>query len=624
MKVANVTMKDYISKRFTSKSNFVAFIKDNSGIKLSNNKSYDSLFSEIEKNIGEDKFLSILGIKSTEEAEIRTILADAFYKALIETTWSHQLSPLYEKLIGDKLIIKRNVEKREPAYKLAFSVDESDFIKAWIDLYKEGVLPGFIHYKDITIGPLGWKKSLEERETFGITSGLFSGAVNIIFDKFDDKSRNCILNALLGTIEQIGEDPSSFEVPQEEGNKALEYLRQIHSEKDETIFLEKCLQLFHIYLNDENFSFILNQLIANGEIKPKVQGLYENYPYTFSDWIITPYGIFKQLPYSKREPSKALSDILKKEFNAEDLEFELKNYHGDYSQNILAYCIKENPEKILNQLFGMPQLRNLAKKMDIIAVKTIKNKDELIKLILLKMAFRIPPKIVGISDYKRFLDENFDNLENNQSVKEIMREVYIETEGILRELSYFYICLYGKKSTGINPEVLDELIKELNISDKPFQRLTFGEHIKLIREINKNIENDELLEKRFLTAFNRNYAVPKSQIKILDKISPFRKPFIHPEPNKEIPTVEECLQIISQLQKFSEIIDKESIYPVNIQIKREVTNEYGISYYEVSDDKGAEWWIYKHRVWLDFNKSYYMYSKTNLVAVNPIIIEKIF
>jgi len=574
MQVENETMKDYITKRFTSKSNFVSFIKDNTGIKLSKHKSYDAIFSDIEKNIGISKFHSVLGIKDIEEAEIRSILADAFYNALVETTWSHQLSPLYEKITGEKLKIKRKVEKREPAYELAFSVDESDFIKAWIDLNKEGVLPGFIHYKDITIGPLGWKKSLEKRETemFGITSGLFSGAVNIIFDKFDDKSRNTILNALLDIIEKIGKIPSTFKVSQEDGKKALEYLRQIHSEKDETIFLEKSLQLFHIYLNDENFSFILNQLIANGEIKPKVQGLYENYPYTFSDWIITPYGIFKQLPYSEREPSKALSDLLRKEFNSEDLEFELRDYQGDYSQNILAYCIKENPEKILDELFGMPQLRNLARKMDILAVKKIKNKDELIKLILLKMAFRIPPKIVGISDYKRFLDENFDNLENNESIKEIMREVYIVTEGILRELSYFYICWYGKKSTSINPDVLDELIKELNISDKPFQRLTFGEHIKVIKRINSKIEKDEQLKKRFLTAFSRNYAVPKDQIKILDKISPFRKPFIHPEPNKEIPTVGECLQIISQLQKFSESIEKEGIYPINIQIKVSPSN----------------------------------------------------
>ncbi len=625
---ASEALKDYITKRFSPnpKIKFIAFIKEKTGINFSKKRSFDALFSEIETEIGKEEFFSILGIKCTEDAEIRSLLAELFYNALVETTWLRQFSPLYKKLTGEELKIIRKVEKKEPAYRLALSVGENDFIKAWIDLFKEGVLPDIIHYKNLTIGPLGWIKSLEkrEKEMFGLIFGLHSEVVNIIDAKFDQESKGIVMNALLNVIEQIGKDPSKYDVSHEDGKKALGYLRQIRSEKDQDVALAKYFQLFHIYLNDENFSFILNTCIANGDIKPKVHGLYENYPYTFSDWIISPYGLFKRPSYGERNPNKALSDLLQKEFDKSDLEAELKDYQGEYPLNILAYCIKENPESILERLFGIPQLRNLAEKQGIPAAKTIKNKDELIKLILLKLGFRIPPKIVGLSDYRKFLSENFANVKKNKSIKEIMREVYIETESLLRDLSYFYLCVYGKKSRNIKPEELDELIRELNISDKPFQRLTFGEYIKLIRTLNAKIKNDKIFRNGFLAAFCRDYIIPADQMKILDEVSPYRKPFVHPESNEEIPMREKCLQIISKLQEFSGVIETEDIYPATIQIKREVTNEYGTSYYEVSDDKSEEWWIYKHELWLDFNNSYFMHSKTKTVAIYPIVIERIF
>lgn len=621
MQVANEIMKGYITKRFTSKSNFVSFIKDNTRIKLSEKKSYNALFSEIEKNVGIDNFLSILGIKDIEEAEIRTLLADALYHGLVETTWLHQLSPLYEKLTGNKLKIRRKVEKKEPAYILAFNVDENDFIKVWIDLYKKDVLPWFIHYDNITIGPLGWIKSLEKRE-----KGMFdlhSEVINIIDAKFDQESKNIIMSALSNFIEQIGRDPSKFEVSEKYGQKASEFSMQILSEKDEEIALAKYLQLFHIYLNDEDFSFILNKLIANGDIKPIVHGLYENYPYTFSDWIITRHGLFKQPSHFERAPAIALSNLLQKEFKQEYLRPELEDYNGEYPHNLLAYCVKENPEKILNKLFGMPQLRNLAENQEIFAAKTIKNNDELIKLILLKLGFRIPPRNVGISYYVHFFTD-IAYTEKNKTIEEIMREVYIETEGLLRNLSYFYICWYGKKRINIKPEDLDELIRELKISKKPFRLLTFGEYIKVLRTLNARIQKNKSLNSKFSDDFGRDYIIHSNQMRILDNVSPYRSSFIHPEPNKEIPDRKKCFRIISKLKEFSEIIEKESVYPITFQIDREVTNEYGTSYYEVPDDRGNELWIYKHGVWLDFNKSYYMYSKTDLVAVNPIIIEKLF
>ncbi len=614
---ASEILKEYIRKRFASKANFIAFIKEKTGIKFSENKPYDVLFSEIKREIGTENFFTLLGIKDIEEAEMRSSLADAFYKALFEAPWGHQLSPFYERLTGKKIKIKRKVEKKEPAYKLAFSVDENDFISAWMDLYKEGILPPVIHYKNIVIGPLGWLKSLYEN------SGLYSDIIDIISTKFDPESQDIIIGSLLGIIEQIGNDPNKFELQDEIGREASEHLKEVESEEDEEIRFAKIVQMIHVYFSDENLIQIINELIASKKIaSPKVRGLYERYPYSFSDWVITSYGLIRQEPLWKRKPSKKLSELLQKTFKKEDIAPDLKHYQGSYPLNLLAYCIKEDPKKILDQLIGgIPYLRDIAKTLSIPGAKIMERREELIKLILLRLGFNIPPNIVGISQYRKLLDERLSDIKRDKPVKEIMRDVYVETENLLRDLSYFYISWYSK-STDVKK--INEKVGELNISDKPFQRLTLGEYIKLIRTLNTKIERDRTLKNRFFADFGKERILPKDKMNVLDKVSAYRKPFVHPDTDETVPARETCVQIVSDIQEFCGYIEDEGIFPLVIRIKRDVTNEYGISYYEVIDDKDNEWWVYKDRVRLDIHKLYFMYSKTKPVAIQPVIIEKVF
>ncbi|MEA1944956.1 MAG: hypothetical protein U9N07_06465, partial [Euryarchaeota archaeon] len=577
-------LKDYVKKRFGNKEKFVAFINERAGIELSDKKSYDILFFKIYENIGEKNFLSILGIKDIEEAEMRSCLADVFYEALVETTWMHQFSPLYERLTGEKIKIKRKVEKKEPAYGLAFSADKNEFIDAWIDLYKKGILPPAVPYKNIVIGPLGWLKSHEkrEKEMFGLILGLHSDVIDIISAKFNHESQDIIIGALLGIIEQIGNEPNKFELQDEIGREASKHLEEVGSEQDEEICFAKIVQMIHVYFNDENLIYVINNLIASKEIAgPKIHGLYERHPYS-SNWIITKYGIFKQDPSWERKPNEKLSELIQKKVKKENLEPELEPYQGGYPTSLLAYCVREDPKEILDRLIGIPDLRNIAEELGIPAAQMIKSKDKLIKLILLCLGFNIPPDIVGISQYRKLLYKYHNNIDKNKPVKEIMRDVYVETENLLRDLSYFYICWYGKSKEG---EKIDEIVAELNISDKPFQRLTLGEHIKLIRTLNTKIKRDSALKKRFLSDFGKDHILPKDKMDILDGISAYRKPFIHPDRDESLPDREECIQIVSDLQDFSEFVEKEEIFPMVIQIKRDVTDEYGVSHYEVSDDR---------------------------------------
>jgi hypothetical protein len=607
-------LKDYAKKRFGNKEKFVTFVNQKTGIELSNKKSYGILFSEIYENIGGKSFLSILGIADLEEAEIRCCLADVFYKAIGVATWRDQISPLYEKLTGDKIKIKRKVEKKKPAYELAFRIDENEFISAWIDLYKKGFLPPVIHYENIVIGPLGWLKSLEKRDKDDFE--LYSDAIGIVGAKYNPGSQDIILRCLLSIVEQrIGS------IQDEVGRKALKHLEEFESERDEEIRSAKALQIIHKYLNDEKIISIINELVARKQIAgPKTHGLYERYPYPSSNWIITKYGIFKQDPSWERKPNERLSELIQKKVKKENLEPELEPYQGNYPMNLLAYCVKVDPKEILDHLTSIPDLRNIANELGIPAAQMIKSKDELIKLILLRLGFNIPPEIVGISQYIKLLDDYHSDIDNqNKPVKEIMRDLYAETENMLRDLSYFYICWYAKSEEKIN-----EMLSELNISDKPFQRLTLGEHIKLVRTLNTKIKRDGALKKRFLSDFDKDYLLPKNKLDILDKISASRKPFIHIDKDELLPDRKECIQIVSYLQDFSKFIEKEEIFPIVIQTKCDVTDKYGSSYYKVVDDRNTEWRVYKDNLWLDVHKSYFMHTATKQVAIHPVIIEKIF
>ncbi len=619
---ASEILKDYIGKRFSPnpKANFIAFIKEKTEIKFSEKKSYDALFSEIEKKIGKKKLFSILGIKDIEEAEMRSCLADAFYKALVETTWLHQFSPLYERLTGERIKIKRKVEKKEPAYRLAFSADENEFINAWIDLYKEGILPPIVHYENIVIGPLGWIRSIEKREKDFLEK--YSQVFNILDDKFDEESTSIIISNFLYVIEQIIKEPDKFKLQQEKkdfldiyGNRTLKYLEQIKSEKDDDIRYAMSIQLIHTHLEDDDLIHIVNRLIADELIKsPKVRGLYERYPYSFSDWVITPYGLIKQVPSWKRRATEELAELIKKEFKQEDIEPDLEKYHGNYDLRILEYCIRENPEEISDKCFALPKLRAIAKKLGIPAASRVKNKEEIIRLILLRLGFSVPPIITGLKDYQNFLKECRIRIDKDESLSGIMTDVYRETQNVLRDIAYFYIRFLWHE------EDINKIIrKEIGLRDyKPFEKLGLGHFIELIRTLNTKVRKDAALKERLHDSFARDYVLSKENMSILDEISATLSILQRHEKGDK----KECLPVLDKLMELSEFIKKEEIYPKIVRITRELTNEFGVEYFEAMDDENNEWIIKKK--WLDPSLPYFMHSNTKPVAVDPIIIKKIF
>ena len=594
-------------------------------------KSYEELIEIINQRIGKSKLFSILGIKNELEAELRSHLFDALYKGLMETVWQRQLSPLYEKLFGKKIKIVRKIDKKLPAFEIAFKIDEEIFRKTWIELCKEGILPLVFHYERLTVGALGWLKSQYRRDESDL--GYYSTIFEIIGKKFDEKSIDIIFTNLFNILNNVGKEPEKFGILKNLSDQLEKNLKYFRSEKSEGLRYMMGLQLIHTYMDDEDICRIINQLISTEYIAPpNIRRLYERFPYSFSDWIITPYGVFKQSPSWLKSPNKKLAELLKREFSNTDqkyLEPELEPYKGSYSLRVLEYCIRENPEKILG-IFGRGKLRKIAEELGVSAAHKIKNEEELIRLIILRLDFNLPPILSGIVEYNLFLDRCLKRLLKKESISGVMADVYSETERILQDLTYFYICYLWKISTkSKKPEELEteitNIVRELNVSNKPYTRITFGEKIKLIRTLNNKIRKNKNIKKILLDTFNRRHIIPNNQIKILEEISIHRASLFAHKKVKirgKKNNYNKCNEIINNLILFSKILEEKKIYPHLIRLKFEITNEYGTKYFEAIDEYDNEW-IVEYQ-WLDPSKPYFMYSKTKPVAIDPIIIEKIF
>jgi hypothetical protein len=612
-------LTEYIHKRFTNKQEFLSFVTKKTGLKIVA-KEYNQIIDEIRSQIGENVLLSILGLSNEREAELRAYLFDALYHGLTEAFWAHQLGPLYEKIIGKKVKIIRKVDKRIPAHTIAFSANEQIFYEAWIDLHEKEILPYTLHYGKITLGALGWLKSPYSRN-----AEQYSPVFDIIARKFKKKSHIIILNKLL---ERVVENSEAITLTDELRAQLKVNLKLLAGEKNDMLRSIKSLQLIETYLDDNTICDAINCLIADEYIDPpEVRRLYERFPYYFSDWIITSYGIFKQLSDWIRTPSKELADLVERKSDPKYLEPELEQYHGSYSLRVLGYCVRETPEKILKN-FGIINLRKIAEELGIRAALKVVNEDELIQLIILKLGFNLPPILVGLGEFNQVLDDCGSRLQKGEDISSVMSDAYGETERILQDLLYFYtVVLWKVRTREKKPEEMEaeinSIVHTLGI-DKPFLKLTFGQRVELIRKIEEKIYKDTKLKDEFVKTFNRESLVRRDLLNILNSISPLRSSsFAHTRSsNVKKPNRQTCFEVILKLKKFSKLIEEEKIYPELIRVTREVTNEYGTRYFEAIDDNRNNWII--AYVSLNPSKPYFMYSKTTPVAIEPILIEKIF
>ena len=337
------------------------------------------------------------------------------------------------------------------------------------------------------------------------------------------------------------------------------------------------------------------------------------------------------VPREWKEPVESLADLLKEEFEEEDLASELDMYHGDFESRVLEYCIKENPEEILTRMFGIMWLKKVARNLGFRRVHSLHNQHEVATLILLRLGFSVPPKLTGLKHYTSRLQNCKTKIVDiaDPTIKSgLMSQVYVDMEGFFKSLLFFYIGFLWsdeieKMRWSIKYEdAVRRLLKNKLKIQNP-ERITFGETIHAIRKLNTLLKDNRKLKSKMKKSFDRDWALKKTHLSKLDKISGYRARFVHFDIGQRAFLGDRvCIELIDSGLNLMNELGKEKIFPSVVRIVAEIADEYGKNYSRAIDEEGNEWTIYS-KEWLDATVPYYMYSKTSPIAVNPILVQKI-
>ena len=505
-----------------------------------------------------------------------------------------------------KTAIVSNVKEEEVAIVLKESLGKR--------MPSGNMFPEALQVQEIVFGPLGFLKSVTKR------SHLDSMEVTDVFTKYI-RGENLV-----------------EKLPDESRGKIPKEVLQIITRKEGISDISLFKQLVLTYFNDQEICDLVNKLLAKEKIKIDMTVLYENIE--FLDWIITRYGLVLK---PEEEPINNLVNLISKHYGEEDLGPELKAYSGDFSTKLLEYCIMESPEVILRRLFGLPALRKIAKRLGFVSDK-IESADEIVALVLLGLGFDVPPTLTGATAYLNNIRKFRRDLSESRDVgvrSGVMTRVFVEMEKAMRDLVHFYTAFLWNEQLDELESDIEEEIKELSPRqvkmkaldifirkkrpqifriDKPFERLGFGDLIGLARRINNAVQEVASLKKKMAKSFGRPWILENKEIKMLDNVSPYRSSFAH---TSDYPGDEKCDEIVRMMENFMEVIQSKKIYPLVMRISKEVGDEYGKRYAECIEENGDRWLVYTDE-YLETSRPYFVHSKTPRIAVNPVIVEKIF
>jgi hypothetical protein len=385
---------------------------------------------------------------------------------------------------------------------------------------------------------------------------------------------------------------------------------------------------------DEEIHLKTNELLQKQEINIEITGLFEDVGYP---WIVTRYGL--SLNDFDSEPIVALANLIKNNYSEEELLPELRSYPGDFDSRLLEYCIMENPDIILKKLFGLPKLRNIASKMNF-ASTNISEINEAVSIVMIGLCFDVPPSLIGISSYRTIVVHNKrDFLESKEleTKSAIMLKTFVVLERVLRDLCSFYVNVLWKSKiedlefdaefekpriepSKVKVKALDALIRKKFSINKPLERFGFGDYINLIRLMNQKASKSEFLTKKLMKKTDRKMILEKTELSILDRISPYRACFAHA---KDYPKDHECEEILEAINSFLNIIAERKIFPLVIKISKEIHDVFGKSYAESIDENNETWLIYSDEFLIP-SQPYFLFSRTSGIAVNPVLVPKIF
>jgi hypothetical protein len=154
-------------------------------------------------------------------------------------------------------------------------------------------------------------------------------------------------------------------------------------------------------------------------------------------------------------------------------------------------------------------------------------------------------------------------------------------------------------------------------------KFTLGMLIDLLRKIN-NVATNNNVHNKNLVKLKIQSLVSNNAIELFDKANALSNKIKHADESK-INSLDFAFydSFLSCIIEALNIIKIEKSYPKIIRVKKEIQDEYSRRYVIAVDDDGDELTI-KSGKWLQSERAYFICSETDVVAISPIIIEKIF
>ena len=546
-------LKELIKMFVANKQQLIILLESKYVYELNKNLTY----KEIIDNVGKQRLLDLFELQSIGEGFRKVDL----FKLLSNLKRNHVLALAKElNLPGDT---------KQECFASIWRIKETVISEAIKKVYDSNKISGVYQYKNIVLGPIGIIDGNHEREH------EYGDIIDFLND-FNQTEVIKIADSL--KIEYV--------------NKSKEY------------FIQKILTNY----DNERIILTIQQLISEKQIQiPRIS----NWP----KLIVTSCGIFEKKKFILH-PKEELRDYLLEEVSYDDLMFVISHELGidkntfEIESILLEYCVNNPPEKVIKNFFSYPNILKLAEK--IFHQKPPKSipENEIVNCILSTLGFDIPQRLVGLKKYQDILKDIYDKTDIN--VNDV-RLVANETDRILKDLIEFRSkFLWNIKEDDDFKKIVKD---ELEIK-KSFSKLSTGELVGILRNINKFINNDKNIIDKMNLEFNHNYLIQNKTLKILDDWVTFRNSVIHA--NRPI-VIKETKDILIKIIDFSNDIQR-NIYPLVVRLEKEEIDKYGTHFVIFEDERGN-----KHRVlrsgYIE-TTVYFMSPSNKPLRINPFIVKR--
>jgi hypothetical protein len=583
--------------QFGDKQGFLRFLSEQLSLSIPKSHSYLEIIDDIVNKNKEKEFCKLF--ESENFSGLRSvfrnrIILDFFSTDELRLTGYALLKGNYDSSTRSNII--ESVSRKATETEI---IDR--FVKNNTEKDEKNVVQ---QRKKWIVGPLGLSKSVASRSWIGANE----------------------LSKVLGTYLTSWKELHEFFSKAEDWKK-LDWKESVK----EPFYQSKGVQLIMTSFNDESIMGILNKLVD-------INVLEIDSVKKFGDIIVSPHGIFNE-EYNAGYGN--LVDLILNSFanRLDSLDITLKSEglcEESVDFRVREYCLQRKPDQIIKTLFGVgPHLIEVARGIGLVSFRKMIDKEILLQTILLKLGFTLPPRLDGLWAYKEKLKKckmQLENLTDEDQKKGLWNRTYSDTEKILRDLLLFFFSYAWESKLREYYEddrkvcKLKEMIRKEFEIKKPFDTSTLGDLCALLSRTSQKIHSDVPIRKAVESIWNRTYMISNEDFERLNCVRSARTSLtgVHATTRKPAEPIKIISMLLEISENWSSRDNQKKVFPLMIRVKESKSDEFGMSTVTAVDEEGREWNLQKSGIWIRPEYAYYMLSETDRIAIEPILVQKIW